>query len=697
MAPAPQRARPSRALQPRAVQPRAEVDPVAVVRVASPLPQLDRAFEYSVPAGCETSAVPGVRVKVVLAGRTVDGFVVQRRSEPEHSGALTPLSRVVSPEPVLTPDLLSVVRAVAARYGGTTGDVLRLAIPPRHARAEKALPVAPGADGAASDTSGGTVDEPARSTAWGGYPAGASFLRRLAVGQRPWAAWSARPAAPPGQGWPEALAEAAAATLDAGRGVLIVVPDHRDLDRLEVALVDLLGRGQHVRLTADQGPQARYTAWLRALRGHVRCVIGTRSAAFAPVAALGLVAWWDDGDDLHAEPRAPYPHVREVLRVQAAQRGAALLVGGYARTVTVQHWVERGVVREIGSEDAGRRRAAAAVIVAGEGADQERDGPAAHAHIPATAVRVAREALQHGPVLVQVPRAGYQPALACQSCRAPLRCAGCHGPVAVSVAGGVPACRWCGMPGTAPCRHCGDTRVRTTRVGASRTVEELGRAFPRVPVLSSGSGHVLATVGPGAALVVATPGVEPVAAQGYAASLLLDGWASLERPVLTAAEESLRRWMAAAALTRGRDQGGRVVLCGVPPHSRLPAVEALVRWAPEWFAARELSERRELSLPPTTWQAHLIGPRGALVAAVNGLSLPTGVERFGPLPVPATSPAACAPTGEPGPVLHQIILRAPRGAAAAATGALFAMRAERSLRRESDQIIVRIGSTDALS
>lgn len=73
------------------------------------------------------------------------------------------------------------------------------------------------------------------------------------------------------------------------------------------------------------------------------------------------------------------------------------------------------------------------------------------------------------------------------------------------------------------------------------------------------------------------------------------------------------------------------------------------------------------------------------------------MERFGPLPLPATSPAAGSPTGDPGPVLHQIILRAPRGAAAAATGALFAMRAERSLRRESDQIIVRIGSTDALS
>ena len=49
------------------------------------------------------------------------------------------------------------------------------------------------------------------------------------------------------------------------------------------------------------------------LRGHARVVVGTRASAFAPVRDLGLVVAWDEGDDLHQEPRAPYPHVREVL------------------------------------------------------------------------------------------------------------------------------------------------------------------------------------------------------------------------------------------------------------------------------------------------------------------------------------------------------------------------------------------------
>ncbi len=87
------------------------------------------------------------------------------------------------------------------------------------------------------------------------------------------------------------------------------------------------GPGRHTRLTADQGPQARYTAFLKALRGHVPVVVGTRAAGFAPVRDLGLVVWWDDGDDLLDEPRAPYPHVREVLLARAAREGAAVLRG----------------------------------------------------------------------------------------------------------------------------------------------------------------------------------------------------------------------------------------------------------------------------------------------------------------------------------------------------------------------------------
>lgn len=271
--------------------------PVAAVVVVTPLAHLDREFEYAVPEDLDAAAVPGVAVRVRFAGRDLTGFVVARRAVASHVGALTPIRAVVSTEPVLSGELLELCRAVAKHYGGTTSDVLRLAIPQRHARAERALTERPPSAPAALRHPAGDPGP------WRRYPAGASWLHRVAAGEAPAASWLALPGAAPEEDWPQALAVAAAWSLRAGRGVVIVVPDHRDVDRVDSALLDVLGAGHHVRLTADQGPQARYTAWLTASRGHVRCVVGTRAAAFAPVRDLGLVAWWDDGDDLHDEPR----------------------------------------------------------------------------------------------------------------------------------------------------------------------------------------------------------------------------------------------------------------------------------------------------------------------------------------------------------------------------------------------------------
>ena len=126
-------------------------------------------------------------------------------------------------------------------------------------------------------------------------------------------------------------------------------------------------------------------------------------------------------------------------------------------------------------------------------------------------LRPARAALVAGrPVLVQVPRAGYLPWLSCASCRETARCRHCAGPLALAggrdptgTATGLPHCRWCGRAETAfRCPACGARRLRAGAVGAGRTAEELGRAFPGNPVRRSGGGApVLAEVDAGAALV----------------------------------------------------------------------------------------------------------------------------------------------------------------------------------------------------
>ena len=472
--------------------------------------------------------------------------------------------------------------------------------------------------------------------------------------------------------------------LEGSRGSIIVVPDARDVARVESALTDRLGKGHHVRLTADQGPQARYTAYVKVLRGHVRVVVGTRAAVFAPVRDLGLVAWWDDGDDLHDEQRAPYPQVREVARIRAEIEGAALLSAGFARTAALARWCADGVVVPLEADRAEVRRAVSRVRVAGEGADLARDPAAARAHLPSAAWQVAKEGLARGPVLVQVPRRGYLPSLSCQDCRRPARCGVCAGPLGLRGPGQPPTCRWCGAVETRfECPHCGSPRLRSSVVGARRTAEELGRAFPGVPVTTSGAGAVVDHVDSRPRLVISTPGAEPVAEDGYAACLLLDAWALLDRPSLDAAEESLRRWTNAVALTRGAAAGGVAVLAGVPTHTTVPAIEALVRWDPAWFADRELGERTELSLPPTARVATLTGARSALQAAVAEMRLGESVRVLGPLPVDADT--------------ERLVLSAPLSDGPALAAEVAAMRARRSARKDPTPLTARLDPRDPVS
>jgi primosomal protein N' (replication factor Y) len=679
----------------------AEVDPVALVLVDVGLPHLDRPFEYFVPASMADLAAPGARVKVRFAGQDVDGYVLARAAGAQHDGSLAPLRKVVSPEAVLTPEVLALSRVIAARYAGTLGDVVRLAVPPRHATAEKSLPrYAPTSAQEQAQSAAEALLEASEPGPWDSYPAGAPFLRHIASGDAPAASWLALPGQPREADWPAAMAVAAATSLAAGRGALIVVPDHRDVDRVDAALQLLLGAGRHVRLTAGQGPQARYTAWLKVLRGHVRCVVGTRAAMFAPVHDLGLVAWWDDGDDLLVEQRGPYPHVREVLHARARLEGAALLSGGFTRTTSIQRWVQSGEVRSVCADAATRRSAAPRVVIAGEGADIERDGAAAVAHLPSAAWRAAKSALTHGPVLIQVPRRGYLPSLSCQTCREPARCARCHGPLALNSVDAAATCRWCGKVAAAfECSSCGGAALRSNVVGARRTAEELGRAFPGVTVHTSGAGEVRSSVSGKPSLVIATPGAEPIAEGGYAATLLLDAWASLDRPTLDASEEALRRWLAAAALTRGASQGGITVLCGAPTHTTLPLVEALVRWDPVWFAARELDERVELSLPPAVRMAQLVGSRVAVQRGVQMAGLADGVEQLGPLPwAPVGQTPAAAGSATAGGVTPkiQLLLRVGLADGPALTAALTRMKALRSARKEREPVSVRVDPMDGL-
>lgn len=668
-------------------------NPVARVRVDSTLPQVDRTFDYRVPAELSEDAVPGARVRVLFNGHELTGYIEERAATTDWTRtSLLPLKSVLSRVPSVAPEIFVLAEALADRYASTVANVLRLAVPPRIAALDKKYaPLLPGyesaylsdsapvstsdapenanpehaasesaesepstASTAATDpyawlaTPGAPApfvldppalnpDAPDAASVFSDYENGAEFIEDVAAG----AATRSVMTVLPGHlehTWADVLATALAAAAASGRGAIAVVPTAKNLDLLEAALAERLPADSFVRLSSDSTPHTRYHGFVKARLGQVPVVIGTRAAAYAPVANLGLVVCWDDGDSSLVEQRAPYCHARDVLLLRASAENTAALFAGFSMSSEAARLARTRWASHVRAPRALVRDYSPRIFSTGSEFELARDPLAAMARIPHLAFEHARRALARGPVLVQVARSGYIPSFSCERCRMPARCGECSGPLSVASGSSVPSCSWCGhLAQQWRCSECGFTHWRYSAAGATRTAEELGRAFPNVPVISSAGDHVRASVGPEPALVVATPGAEPVAFGGYAAALLLDADKMLRFDSLRAPEAALRRWLNAAALVRPAALEGTVVTTASPS----PVEQALVRWDPAWFARQELEERAQTGLPPAVRTAAVTGAEADVRAFMEELlgssALPERVREqlriVGPVPL----------------------------------------------------------------
>ncbi|MFD4420078.1 primosomal protein N' [Agromyces sp. NPDC058484] len=588
--------------------------PVARVLIDSPLPQLDQLFDYAVPERLRDVSRAGVRVRVPLrsGGRIAGGWLVELAEASDYRGELSELDDVVSEVPVLRPEVWALARAAADRAAGNASDILRVAIPGRYVRAERFW--------LASEADPGPLPTglpPTPGSEPGRLEAGIEHGERMSLAADP------RPVRlPTGEwvgAWAATLAQAAAHTLAADRSALVIVPDYRDQEQLAAALAASVDPRRVLRTDARQSGGERYRSFLEATRDEARIIVGNRSTVYAPAARLGLIAMWDDGDPLLTEPLAPGVHPRDAALIRQGQSGAALLFLAHTRSVEVERLVEIGWVAPVPAAGHVRPR----VIPT----EQQVALDPGSARIPSTAWREAQGAARVGPVLVQVARPGNAPLLACDRCREPARCAACGGALAIPRSGGDPRCVLCGASASAwRCPVCEGTKLRVVTVGASRTADELGRAFPDTRVVLSDGERPVLRVPAEPALVVATRGAEPVADGGYRAVLLLDGERMLLRESLRVAEDCLRWWSNAAALAA---PGASVFLVGVAG----AVASALATWRQAEWASTELAARRSLRFPPAVRVASVTASGAAVAAAIEAARTVDGVDVLGPVPV----------------------------------------------------------------
>lgn len=615
--------------------PLAPDNPVVSVHVLGILPHLDRPFEYAVPATL-AQVQPGMRVRVRFAGKEREGLVRARYATPHTSRALAPLVKVVSDDQVIAESMFRVCEDIATRYAGTVADVLRLAVPPRSAAAEKQVHAT--RESHTGDTTTGP-NPPKRAQAAenledAGSPA---FFTEKFTGLAAFLTHAADPdtvvpraslVLDPVDSWIDLALETTQA-LPTDAGVLILASDQRDVDR---AAQHFRERGlEPVILTSAAGPHKRYSSFLSVLYGTSRIVIGTRSAAFAPVHNLRLILMFDPDDDLFEDPRAPYPHARTVALSRSYSERIPLLYVMRTPSAALRLLETKGVLAALTPVPASHEVTRPRVELMDEYL-REREGPSGYSRLPHHAYARIREGLERGPVLVSVPRSGYVQSLCCTFCGTRATCLTCHASLGVPGRGsGVLVCRVCGRShGAYRCQECDRTDFRPLIVGSGRIADDLSRSFPKTTLHVSGGaqGVVPDEDVRSGEIVVATPGAEPLPDGGYAASLIVDPELALGRAVYDADTEAVRRFSHVIAATRVFAEGGHVLVVGRAPHR---ALRALVLPRSTAFIDSVVRERDELGLPPLRKVVEAQGSTAALHHFLAAVDLPATASVFGPV------------------------------------------------------------------
>lgn len=561
----------------------------AKVAIESPLPQLDRLFDYLVPDELTSQIAVGQRVFVSFgsAKRPIEAFVVEVSDSISYEGKVAHVDSIVSPNIVLPKNLYQIIRAVSDRQAVSFGDVAKSAIPARAVRVDKAwLPTNnPVQSEKPEATLAATLCEPRiRSVEYGGINLTTNV-------------------------WVHNAIEIALDAIAAAGSCIICVPDFRDVEAT-VAAFEKLGLGSLInRHGSENSKTQRYESHLNATQLLPQIVIGTRSALYAPLQNLRAIVIWDDEDTSHYDQSSPYVSSREVALIRQQIDECSLHFLSHSRSVAVQRLVSIGYLLE---DTHSWPKPTVAF--------SERD-----VRVDSLAFTTLRTGLSSGPVLVQVSNLGVAKSAYCRGCQTRALCLHCGGPLWIDERSAV-RCRWCNGFNTAfKCAGCNGTTLRMGRAGSTRTAAELGKAFPGFSVVEATGDQVVTRITDKPQIVISTPGAEPQAPEGYRAVVILDCDVALARDTLHAREDALRSWANAIALGSSECRAALVGL-GADLGTYLST------WALSEFARSELDQRSKLGFPPANRMLSATGEKTKVEELIQGLIALEGVSKLGLAP-----------------------------------------------------------------
>ncbi|QKJ25284.1 hypothetical protein HRU87_03630 [Aquiluna borgnonia] len=532
----------------------------ARVVVESDLIQLDREFDFIIPDALQDKVKLGSRVQFPLGRlkKLQTGFVTQILQA--SSFAASELTGIIGDQPPTNQEVLDFTKKAALRQCVAHGEVLKLAVPdfmprtlvPELSRGELPQVTFPKLPGAEKRAARSAILSSARHVSHEGlrFP-----------------------------DWCWLLVEAAHKKLQSGKSSILILPEQDQISQLRDLFI-AVGLGSWLRSYGLGTKKSdRFIQHQQILASDEVIAIGTRTAIYAPVTKLGLIAIFDDGDESLREQGSPHTHARELAMIRASNSTELMFVANY-RTAEVQRLVEIGFLKD------------SAITLPPPRLSFTQPG----SRLDAAAFRVIRDALDTGPVLMLVPRKGSSASLFCAGCGSRVRCQSCRGPVWEPTTGNH-QCRLCSRFAFG-CGECGSSQVRLGRTGTARSVTEIGKAFPGTQISESTQEVKPGRIKSKNHIVIATPGSAPRTRDGYQAVLVLDPDVWLSIPSLRAEQNAIRDWMEAFELL---SDTGRGLIVGIDQHLG----QAIALGQHRQLASTSLTDLGQLKLPPATRIASL--------------------------------------------------------------------------------------------
>ncbi len=269
-----------------------------------------------------------------------------------------------------------------------------------------------------------------------------------------------------GSGKTEVYLRAAEATLAAGRGVIVLVPEIALTPQTVARFTARFGDTVAL-LHSGLSEGERYDEWLRLRRGEARVAVGPRSAVFAPVGDLGLVIVDEEHDPAFKHEGDPRYDARLVARRRAAFTGATVVFG--TATPRPETWLEleHVVLRD---------RVDGAPLPPVDVRDMRGHHHPLH---PDTQAALSQVADAGGKAIVLLNRRGWSNFLTCRECGHVWTCPNCDVALVLHRAAGAVGCHHCGHHERVPdrCTACGSTAVARHGAGTERLEDELARTL----------------------------------------------------------------------------------------------------------------------------------------------------------------------------------------------------------------------------